>query len=65
MAACRPPIRLHRAAQPHPPHHGAAAGGGVSLHIDTAALLAALPQVRARCEGPICAYVYDLAALDA
>ncbi|MCP3033910.1 MULTISPECIES: type III PLP-dependent enzyme [Xanthomonas] len=36
----------------------------MSLHIDTAALLAALPQVRDRCEGPICAYVYDLAALD-
>ncbi|AZR35852.1 type III PLP-dependent enzyme [Xanthomonas vasicola] len=35
------------------------------LHIDTAAVLAALPQVRERCEGPICAYVYDLAALDA
>ncbi|WP_017162651.1 type III PLP-dependent enzyme [Xanthomonas phaseoli] len=35
----------------------------MSLQIDTAAMLAALPQLRERCEGPVCAYVYDLAAL--
>ncbi|WP_193588916.1 alanine racemase, partial [Xanthomonas phaseoli] len=36
----------------------------MSLRIDTAAVLAALPQLRERSNGPICAYVYDLAALD-
>ncbi len=37
----------------------------MSLGIDTAALMDALPRVRERSDGPICAYVYDLAALDA
>ena len=37
----------------------------MSLRIDTTALLAAMPQVHHRCDGPVCAYVYDLAALHA
>ncbi|MEA5125754.1 type III PLP-dependent enzyme [Xanthomonas floridensis] len=37
----------------------------MSLRIDTAAVIHALPQLRADSDGPLCAYVYDLAALDA
>ncbi|MCC4588317.1 type III PLP-dependent enzyme [Xanthomonas melonis] len=37
----------------------------MSLRIDTAALARALPQLRAASDGPLCAYVYELAALDA
>lgn len=37
----------------------------MSLRIDTATVIQALPQLRADSDGPLCAYVYDLAALDA
>ncbi|WP_045727039.1 type III PLP-dependent enzyme [Xanthomonas sp. GPE 39] len=37
----------------------------MSLHIDPTPLPAALTQLRAQADGPICAYVYDLAALHA
>ncbi|WP_115562682.1 type III PLP-dependent enzyme [Xanthomonas arboricola] len=37
----------------------------MSLHIDTAAVIHALPQLRASSDGPLCAYLYDLAALHA
>ncbi|QDI02594.1 MULTISPECIES: type III PLP-dependent enzyme [Xanthomonas translucens group] len=35
----------------------------MSLHIDPAPLASALAQLRERGDGPLCAYVYDLAAL--
>ncbi|PPU92183.1 type III PLP-dependent enzyme [Xanthomonas albilineans] len=37
----------------------------MSLHIDPTPLPAALRQLRAQADGPVCAYVYDLAALHA
>ncbi|MBB3799977.1 diaminopimelate decarboxylase [Xanthomonas arboricola] len=37
----------------------------MSLQIDTGRVIAALPQLRASSDGPVCAYVYDLAALHA
>ncbi|WDM66753.1 type III PLP-dependent enzyme [Xanthomonas cucurbitae] len=37
----------------------------MSLRIDTTAVMRALPRLRADSDGPLCAYVYDLAALDA
>ncbi|PPU66972.1 type III PLP-dependent enzyme [Xanthomonas pisi] len=37
----------------------------MSLRIDTAAVIHALPQLRASSDGPLCAYLYDLEALHA
>ncbi|CAD1788717.1 diaminopimelate decarboxylase [Xanthomonas arboricola] len=37
----------------------------MSLRIDMDAVMQALPGIRDRSDGPLCAYVYDLAALDA
>ncbi len=37
----------------------------MSLRIDTAAVMEALPHLREHSDGPICAYVYDLTALHA
>ncbi|MBB4595648.1 type III PLP-dependent enzyme [Xanthomonas arboricola] len=37
----------------------------MSLRIDMDAVMQALPGIRGQSDGPLCAYVYDLAALDA